>query len=65
MAERMQALGLRLPGQPPASGAGAQRSGKGGASISIDKAWHGVHYLLCGKVEPGTDPRESGGDGRD
>jgi len=54
MAERMQALGLRLPGQPPAPGGGAQASRKG-ASISLDKAWHGVHYLLCGKVEPGTD----------
>jgi hypothetical protein len=37
-----------------ASGGGAQASGKG-ASISIDKAWHGVRYLLCGKAEPGTD----------
>jgi hypothetical protein len=43
-----------LPGQPPASGGSAQASGKG-ASLSIDKAWHGVHYLLCGKVEPGSD----------
>ena len=40
--------------QPPLSGAGAQTSGKG-ADISIDKAWHGVHYLLCGKAEPGAD----------
>jgi hypothetical protein len=54
MAERMQKLGLRLPGQPPASGASAQAVGKG-AGLSIDKAWHGVHYLLCGKVEPGPD----------
>ncbi len=54
MAQRVQALGLRLPGQPPASGGSAQASGKG-ASLSIDKAWHGVHYLLCGKAEPGTD----------
>jgi hypothetical protein len=54
MTERMQALGLRLPGQPPASGGGTQASGKG-ASLSLDKAWHGVHYLLCGKVEPGAD----------
>jgi hypothetical protein len=22
--------------------------------LSIDKAWHGVHYLLCGEVEPGS-----------
>jgi hypothetical protein len=21
--------------------------------VSLDKAWHGVHYLLCGEVEPG------------
>jgi hypothetical protein len=55
MAQRMQALGLKLPGQqPPASGGNAQASGKG-ANISIDKAWHGVHYLLCGRPEPGSD----------
>ena len=61
MAQRMQALGLRLPGQQPPSGGGtappsgtAPASGKA-ADISLDKAWHGVHYLLCGKPEPGTD----------
>ncbi len=54
MAGRMQALGLRLPGQPSASGGGNQPSGKD-ASISIDKAWHGVHYLLCGKIDSGAD----------
>jgi len=54
MAERLQALSSRLPGQPPASSGSGQPSGKG-ASISLDKAWHGVHYLLCGMVEPGTD----------
>ena len=21
--------------------------------LSLDKAWHGVHYVLCGEVEPG------------
>ena len=25
-----------------------------GAALSIDKAWHGVHYLLCGQTEPGS-----------
>src|ERR1700724_3006719 len=25
-----------------------------GAAISIDKSWHGVHYLLCGAAEPTT-----------
>jgi hypothetical protein len=23
-----------------------------GANISLDKGWHGVHYLLCGAAEP-------------
>ena len=23
-------------------------------TLSLDKAWHGVHYLLCGEVEPGA-----------
>ena len=54
MAQRMQEVRMRFPGQPPASAGSAKASGKG-ASLSIEKAWHGVHYLLCGKVEPGTD----------
>jgi hypothetical protein len=44
----------RAARQPPASAAGALTAGKG-ADISIDKAWHGVHYLLCGHAVPGTD----------
>ncbi len=54
MTERSQALaaklGTRTPGKTPAP------FGKSspGAKISIDKAWHGVHYLLCGQVEPGA-----------
>ena len=27
-------------------------SGTPGHSVSIDKAWHGLHYLLCGAPEP-------------
>lgn len=23
-------------------------------ALSLDKAWHGVHYVLCGEAEPGT-----------
>jgi hypothetical protein len=23
-------------------------------TLSLDKAWHGVHYLLCGEAEPGA-----------
>jgi hypothetical protein len=26
--------------------------GTPGHSVSLDKAWHGLHYLLCGKLEP-------------
>jgi hypothetical protein len=33
--------------------AGPALKGKG-AEISLDKAWHGVHYLLCGEAEPGS-----------
>jgi hypothetical protein len=34
---------------PPAPGAP-------GYSVSIDKAWHGLHYLLCGAPEPVPGP---------
>jgi hypothetical protein len=34
-----------------ASAARGSSSGQG-ASLSIDKAWHGIHYLLCGAAEP-------------
>jgi len=34
---------------PPASGAA-------GHSVSLDKAWHGLHYLLCGALEPTPGP---------
>jgi hypothetical protein len=57
MADRMRAPGLRPPVQPPASAAGAQSS-RPLASISLDKAWHGVHYLLCG--EPDSDSSIAG-----
>jgi len=33
-------------------GAGRGASSARSASISLDKAWHGIHYLLCGAVEP-------------
>ena len=34
---------------PPAPGAP-------GYSVSLDKAWHGLHYLLCGALEPVPGP---------
>ena len=33
--------------------AGAASPAKTRAVLSLDKAWHGVHYVLCGEVEPG------------
>ncbi|HLX37687.1 MAG TPA: DUF1877 family protein [Candidatus Binataceae bacterium] len=33
-------------------GAGQGAPASRAASISLDKAWHGIHYLLCGAVEP-------------
>ena len=53
MAQRLQELKAHFPGQSPAPSGSARPSGKD-ASISLDKAWHGVHYLLCGEIEPGS-----------
>ena len=50
--------GLRCPRQrangarrSPHAGATVRAKGQG-AALSIDKSWHGIHYLLCGAVEP-------------
>jgi hypothetical protein len=45
-----QILGERL-GKTPVDLAGVAGTR---ALLSLDKAWHGVHYLLCGEAEPGT-----------
>ena len=34
-------------------GAGAASAVSARAVLSFDKEWHGVHYVLCGEVEPG------------
>src|SRR5262249_60003757 len=49
MGERAAALGqlsqaARPKGEPAPKG------------ISLDKAWHGLHYLLCGAAEPAPGP---------
>jgi hypothetical protein len=42
----------QLPGGPAKQGPGKPGSGIAPrAELSLDKAWHGVHYLLCGKAE--------------
>jgi hypothetical protein len=35
----------------PSGGSGGKAQGAG-AELSLDKAWHGVHYVLSGTVEP-------------
>jgi Domain of unknown function (DUF1877) len=45
----MSRLGQRQP--PAAAGSAPQAKG---ADISLDKGWHGVHYLLCGAAEPNS-----------
>jgi hypothetical protein len=42
----------RVGGRSGGGGAGQGASSGRGASLSIDKAWHGIHYLLCGAAEP-------------
>jgi hypothetical protein len=37
--------------KPPAAAGGAPQRAKG-TGISLEKAWHGVHYLLCGASMP-------------
>lgn len=45
---------LKLMQERSARGAGPRSSAPAErAALSLDKAWHGVHFLLCGEVEPG------------
>src|ERR1700704_2331734 len=52
MRERGQALAAMLGSQqsrkPPDGSSTTSQSAK----ISLEKAWHGVHYLLCAEIEP-------------
>jgi hypothetical protein len=43
----MQDRGARLAALSASATAAHER-------LSLDKAWHGVHYVLCGLVEPGA-----------
>jgi hypothetical protein len=54
MRERAQGLAAMLGSkQSPKAPNSPGKAGQG-AKISLEKAWHGVHYLLCGEVEPGS-----------
>ena len=50
--ESLLKLMMARAGQRACGAAGQGASGSRGASISIDKSWHGIHYLLCGATEP-------------
>jgi hypothetical protein len=45
---------LRLMEQQQVRGSGAASSAGARKMLSLEKDWHGVHYLLCGEVEPGA-----------
>jgi Domain of unknown function (DUF1877) len=45
---------LKLMEQRRATIAGPASAGGARAVLALDKAWHGVHYVLCGEVEPGA-----------
>ena len=46
----MSRFGVRKPNATAPGSAPPDR----GADISLDKGWHGVHYLLCGAAEPNS-----------
>ena len=51
------AIVKRLADRGAALGLTAQQKGKpDGKGISLDKAWHGLHFLLCGAAEPAPGP---------
>jgi uncharacterized protein DUF1877 len=54
MRERGRALAAMVGSQKPPQAPGGSGKSSRGAKISLDKAWNGVHYLLCGEIEPGS-----------
>lgn len=45
---------LKLMEERRTRGAGMQSGAGARAVLNLDKAWHGVHYVLCGEAEPGA-----------
>jgi hypothetical protein len=56
MIERMGPLSTLLGASGGSGGTAGGATGTAGPELSLDKAWHGVHYLLTGLVEPDTTP---------
>lgn len=50
------ALLLQLARREAARRRAPPAPGTAGHSVSLDKAWHGLHYLLCGALEPAPGP---------
>jgi len=47
------AHGLLAPGAAHSESGSAGRSSPLAPMLALEKSWHGLHYLLCGEVEPG------------
>jgi hypothetical protein len=45
---------LKMMQERAARGAGRASLAGQRATLSLDKEWHGLHYVLCGQVEPGA-----------
>jgi hypothetical protein len=45
---------LKLMEERRARSGSATSAASSRAVLSLEKAWHGVHYVLCGEVEPGA-----------
>ena len=46
---------LRLMQERPARASEIAATADAHKKLSLDKEWHGVHYLLCGKTEPDSE----------
>jgi hypothetical protein len=56
MGHRFAAMQQAFVGGGATSGGGASQPRASSGRISLDKAWHGIHYLLIGQVEPDGTP---------
>jgi hypothetical protein len=54
MVERGRAMAATMQSRQAQTAPAGPGKTSAGAEISVDKAWHGIHYLLCGAVEPGA-----------
>jgi len=56
MMQRFGGLSDMLGGSGGSPAGRSAASGGAAATISLDKAWHGLHYLLCGQADPVATP---------